>query len=233
MTPLEHLRCSGPGRRLAAVVWTAFWSLLACLLTNASAQVTLISTLDTGGGVGWNYFNAYADMAAWSQTSTYSQVSVAALLNGGDGTTTGTFYLVNQVGSGTTPANEIARSSFSVTASSFSPQLVTLFTGLTLGPGTYYLVASGSGPGGWDISVDSPSPVSTAPDVSMSINNFRAQNLTEYPPANLYSSFYPGTYPYNLEYLVTSVPEPAPMALWGMGAVVFTTLFRGATRPRA
>jgi hypothetical protein len=194
--------------------------LFACCLSSVSAQVTNISTVDpVGGSTGWNYFNAFADMAAWTQLSSHSQVSISALVDGGDGTTTGTFYLMTQVGPGTTTASELAHASFSVTGSTFAPQLVTLFSGLTLGPGTYYLVGAGSGPGGWVDNTLNQTPV-TAPDVSMAINNFRAQVYDPYPPANSFMSYYPGIFPYNLEYIVSEVPEPSALTLLGISLLI-------------
>lgn len=86
-------------------------------------------------------------MAAWSQTDLYSNVSVKAELDGNGTAINGTAYLMTQVGPGTTTANQIASADFAVTALPFGPDLTTLFTGLTLGPGTYYLIITASG--GW------------------------------------------------------------------------------------
>ncbi len=61
-----------------------------------------------------------------------------------------TAYLTTQIGPGTTAANEIASSSSVITLAgsqvtapyTFSPQ--TIFSGLSLGPGNYYLLLSGT-----------------------------------------------------------------------------------------
>ncbi len=195
---------------------------------SARAQVVVLNTIENHGG--WAHINVYAPMAAWTQTATYSGLNIAAMLNGGDATTTGTFYLMDQVGRGTTTAHELARASFSITGSSFRPELVTIFDGLTLGPGTYYLVAGGSGPGGWETTTG-PQAVFTAPDVSLAVNHFSAQIYDPYPPAN---AFYNAAYnrpDYNLEFVI-SVPEPASAALFLFSSLTFLIFTSAPPRAR-
>ncbi|MDB6112971.1 MAG: hypothetical protein JWR69_4721 [Pedosphaera sp.] len=206
------LRNLSPRSRSWTIARLSISFLIACLASGASAQ-TVISTVD--GNNGMSFFNAYADMVSWTQTSTYSQVSIQVMLNGNGGTTAGTFYLMTQVGANTTTASELAHSSFSVS----KLELVPLFTGLTLGPGTYYLVGSGSGPGGWELTVGNQ-PVVAAPGVSLDINNFKSQINNSYAPANDFSSWYyppEARPPYNLEFMIQAVPEPAPATLLAAG----------------
>lgn len=212
-----------PKSRCWTVARLALSLLVAGLASRAPAQ-TVISTSQSTNG--WNFFNAYDSMVSWTQTSTHSQVSISAMLNGSGntvgGTTAGTFYLMTQVGPNTTTANELARSSFSVSTLGMVP----LFTGLTLGPGTYYLVGSGSGPGGWELSTVDESVV-TAPGVSLNINNFLAEAYNPYAPANSFSShnYIPELpYAYNLEFLVQEVPEPAPGTLLAAGLMTMLVL---------
>jgi hypothetical protein len=80
----------------------------------------------------------------WNQTATYTNVSITMPLRdstagGPIATLEGTVYLMRQVGPGTTAANEVVApvQVFGLTAS-FAPR--TLFSGLTLAPGNYYLV---------------------------------------------------------------------------------------------
>lgn len=83
----------------------------------------------------------------WSLTSTFTNVSITAGLLSGSGYTA---YLMNQIGPGTTVANQVAiASNFSIPTGSTPP----IFTGLTLGPGNYYLVVElpASGATGWTI----------------------------------------------------------------------------------
>jgi hypothetical protein len=80
---------------------------------------------------------------SWNQAALYNNVTITAPLednsNGGPiAGIEGTVYLTNQIGPGTTVANLVAPP---VTVSGLTNTFTvrTLFTGLTLGPGTYYL----------------------------------------------------------------------------------------------
>jgi hypothetical protein len=74
------------------------------------------------------------------QTGNYTNVTITARLNGGVATsTTANIYLLNALGPETTAAaNQIAYELETIPAGTHG---VTLFTGLTLGPGTYYPLA--------------------------------------------------------------------------------------------
>ncbi|MBN8906253.1 MAG: hypothetical protein J0H99_06455, partial [Rhodospirillales bacterium] len=79
-----------------------------------------------------------ANFVSWTQTSTYSNVTITAglanaLPNSVPGQ--GTVYLTKRTGPGTSVADEIARISLSNIPAAGA--LETLFTGLTLGPNTY------------------------------------------------------------------------------------------------
>jgi hypothetical protein len=212
----------------------SFW--FGCFADTASAQLTLLSTVQDHHGCA-NFGTGYASMAAWTQDRTYSQVNVAAILNGSRtetiGTSTGTFYLMTHVGMGTTTASELARASFSVTSSWDYPQLVPLFSGLILGPGTYYLVGSGSG-GGWQETVYNQT-LTTAPGVSLTVNNYQAHIYRSYIPGNDFSNpWYPfeQTPPYNLEFVVSAVPEPTSRTLFGVGSLCLVGALRAARGQR-
>lgn len=79
----------------------------------------------------------------WSQTTTYTGVTITAMLNITDTNPAGapgTAYLTTSLGPGA--ANFVAPVSFNVPVTQTTPAPVTLFTGLTLPPGTYYLTIS-------------------------------------------------------------------------------------------
>jgi hypothetical protein len=196
------------------------------LLTgNLLAQTTIISTISGDGG--FDLFGSQVDMAAWSQTSLYNNVSVSAELDGVGSTITGTAYLVTQVGSGTTSANQIMSADFTVSTLPFEPDLTTLFSGLTLGPGTYYLVITASG-GGWEISDPSATSV-MAPGVTLVAGNYTTNpgNVDQsYPPDDAFSSAPESS---NLEFVV-STPEPPVSALLGFGLISMTVMCRKAFR---
>jgi hypothetical protein len=99
---------------------------------------TIVSELGGTGGTGGAPAFAAVD---WTQTSTYTDVTIDALLED-DGLVApaqGVAYLMSKIGPGSTSANEVTSPfSFSVP---YGPGVSKqLFSGLTLGPGTYYLV---------------------------------------------------------------------------------------------
>ncbi len=116
---------------------TAFF--MTALLTGFSFGGTIISDLCCNGTSG-SYGGSVA--VSWTETGSYTNVSIGANLatNNGLSTSTGTAYLLNMIGPGATSANELA-TPFSITVNG-NPgvnSITPLFSGLTLGPGTYYL----------------------------------------------------------------------------------------------
>ena len=108
--------------------------------TLPAATIYSVSGINPFGG----YFGQSTMDFGWSQSSTFTGVTIALPLadltmGGPISGTEGTVYLTNQIGPGTTAANNVAvPTSVSGLSALFSP--TTLFTGLTLGPGNYYLV---------------------------------------------------------------------------------------------
>ena len=91
----------------------------------------------TGTSAGVDNENATAQ-SSWTQTTTYTGVTIQTTLDSCGGVASGTAYLTLN---GTAAGNQIAVNN----AASVNPGAgggdgtVTLFSGLTLGPGTYYL----------------------------------------------------------------------------------------------
>jgi hypothetical protein len=83
------------------------------------------------------------EYVSWTQTGTFSNVTIQANLSSTSGTASGNVYLTTQVGVGTTVAQQIATAAVSTSNTASSGLATTLLSGLTLGPGTYYLVVSG------------------------------------------------------------------------------------------
>lgn len=195
-----------------------------CCLLALSAGVSLAATVFSitpspsyEGGVG------LSDIAiGWTQTGTYSGVTISMIL--ADGTpggplsgTEATAYLMNAVGPGTTVSNEVTTpDTVSGLSDTFSD--VTLFSGLTLPAGTYYLVidqaneyvtvqySSGTpvevdGTGVTDLGETAGTPAPFPPD-------FSPYGSPIAPTIELSITGTPG---------LSSVPEPAGLALTGLG----------------
>jgi hypothetical protein len=119
-----------------------FAPILAFLVMSGVTQAANVFSI-TGSST-FGFANQKVLVQAWSQVSIYSNVTItmplADLSSGGPiGGVEGTVYLMNQIGPGTTSANEVAPPvSISGLTASFTTR--TLFSGLTLGAGNYYVV---------------------------------------------------------------------------------------------
>lgn len=100
--------------------------------------------IETGAGsIGPSIDAGQFESQGWTQTNTYDDASISvALFSWTPGSIFNiTAYLTNTIGSlATSPA--IATTSFSGETPDWNPETFLLFSGLTLGPGTYYLTMS-------------------------------------------------------------------------------------------
>jgi hypothetical protein len=94
-----------------------------------ATPITVISNTGANNGAEINW-----TAESWTQTGNYTGVSISATLDAGNAMV----YLLDQLGPGTTMANEVVPSENITVTGGF--QDFTLFSGLTLGPGTYYLL---------------------------------------------------------------------------------------------
>jgi hypothetical protein len=180
---------------------------------------TIIST-----GVGPNGPSVYASQyeeQGWTQTQSYVNVSIqVALYSWTPGMPfDGTAYLTESIGlPATLPALDSV--TFSGVTANTTPETITLFSGLSLGPGTYYLTLAstddwGTQPGAiWDMECSSCSLVldSGVTLLSQEFANAQAENVS-YAPG---SSFTASNPPLNLtvtgNLAPTSSPEPSGFA---------------------
>jgi hypothetical protein len=204
-----------------------------CAQTVVSVTGTPVNDSHNPGGAGF---------ATWTQTGTFSNVTIQATIYSCYETASGYGYLTLN---GTAQANQVAQSSLlSVGSSSYNGATtaqVTVFTGLTLGPGTYYLTISPTGSECGKLWEDTASPTeSTATGVSLpatafgasswvsgSFNQYASINST-YPPAG---TFYYSNGPYFL-YTVTGSPvggtTPAVPAMTLPAAIGLCLLLLGS-----
>ena len=218
----------------ASVVLTA-----CCLFAVPLQADNVINTIN--GAAGFAILGGPPDArrtleAAWNQTSAFSNVGVAAMIDPGESETeshsfSGTAFLMNQIGPGTTVANEIGHSPFTVTGTAFNPTLVTLFTGLTLPSGTYYLIltAAVGQTGGWE-NADVPTLVVAAPGVTL-VEQKGLGGEPAYPPTAIFHHLGGNA----LEFQVTGnavASEPGALVLAAFGVLPFVGIIRARLRRR-
>jgi hypothetical protein len=147
-------------------------------------SVTAPPALSTGiGGIS----------TSWSQSEPYTGESISALVDSlqvGQ-TPTANAYLTTRIGPGTTTADEIAHTQFTVPAElpvcspSSCGAMVTLFSGLSLGPGNYFVTmspnAASIGEVGWFPALNPTVIVDTGVSEGAS---FMASAVASYPPAS-------------------------------------------------
>jgi hypothetical protein len=161
---------------------------------------------------------------SWSQTNTYGDVSIFADLNGFGGSGAGIAYLTTALGPGTTAANEAAAPDNFTFPN--SQQDVQLFSGLNLGPGTYYLTVYGTG--GWGLS-QNPSTTTVTEDTGAALGQpYDSDDLTF--PTFIPAADYATPIACCLVFAVDGTPVPEPNLQWPIGfaglALVCWKLYR-------
>jgi hypothetical protein len=178
---------------------------------------------------------------SWSQSNAYTGVSIAALVDSAivGQTPTADAYLTTAIGPGTTTTDEIARAQFTVPAqlpvcsTSSCGAMVTLFSGLSLGPGNYFVTLGpdplSSGIVGWFPALNPTVLVDTGVSEGTS---FIAAAVASYPPASAFMVYMMGVSPpvppilfdVAMNFAVTGtaatrIPEPPTTTLIAFGAL--------------
>jgi hypothetical protein len=202
------LAVGGIGALVGSTTRALIVSALAATVAHAG---TIVSTLGvSNGGVGNSVL-----AVSWTQTQSYSNVSVMADIAG-----TGTAWLTTATGPSATPAQALA--TVPLPGNFVSPnQPTVLFSGLDLSPGTYYLVASlhSSGPGVyWSTEPLRDPTVVTAPGVSLGPSLFGGDLIfPTYGPSASFSSIGIDRF----QFSVDSAPEPSTVTLTASGFILF------------
>jgi hypothetical protein len=219
---------------------------ITALIPVGSASGAPLFVQTEGGGFGGILGNTPAAIS-WTQADTWTNVEISLELFNRCGehpflctdgiTGTGRAYLTDSIGAGTTQgANEIAATAISTTTP--GSQIITAFSGLTLGPGTYYVIYSYGAPLnlGWLMAA---SPIQVAGDgVTPGPTSLYLGDLT--------GAYEPSEQPFEVvrdQYLmfnisgtrVDEIPEPSLLFLSGVsvcGALARRTLLRHVCRLR-
>jgi hypothetical protein len=217
-------------KNITALAIFARAGLFALFLASQSSGATVVSVSGTTfteipvGAVSGG--NGQVLAASWSSTTSFTGVTISALLTteifGGNptGDVTGQAYLMTAIGPGTTVASQIATAPFLVSSTFVTPTNVTLFSGLTLGPGTYDLVLDNpaNSPRFYWVT-SSPTTVTVAPGTTHLPDSITGNKDLIYAPA---SPFAQSTRSDSLEFTVTGTagaPEPATFSMFALGVL--------------
>jgi hypothetical protein len=188
-----------------------FASLMILLATTAFAHAA--NVINATSPSPFSFGNQAVFVTAWAQGAVYTNVTITMPLednsSGGPiGGVEGTVYLMNQIGPGTTTANQVAPPiAISGLTNAFTPR--TLFTGLTLPAGNYYvvLVPTNTNPTSMSPAASS-SPVVTLGTSVTALGSNTAHSSAVYPPS---TSVTLGTAEGSLLFTVTGDPAaPTP-----------------------
>jgi hypothetical protein len=171
-----------------------------------------------GDPFGADEANAFS--VSWTLTQAYTNVSITAQLDGWSGTA----YLTTQLGPGTTIGDQLASTSFDVGD--------VLFSGLTLSPGTYFLVITTTPLTSlsWEASRSPVVSVGSGAAIGDDSYAFGVQNLG-YVPAATFGPGFGNTLLYAVAGDASAVPEPGTFTL-GLIALSGVALLRKRNNTR-
>ena len=189
---------------------------LCLMLLSLAVPAGAVTVYSVTGPLGGGYASdATQELhSAWSQTGSYSNVSISALLGGMTGVASA--YLTTTIGPGTTAGDVVASTMVGWPAVSPDYAFVQIFSGLNLGPGDYYLIIGGTGQGDWG-KASAPTVV-TDTGVTALGQGYCSSCATAFVPANSYTSFALGV---QLVVEGEAVPEPGTFWLLLAGLLLF------------
>jgi MYXO-CTERM domain-containing protein len=209
--------------RTARTYWLAAASFLALPAFGATIVSDLYNGFTSGNSGGFH-------VVTWTQTGSYTGVSIGANLGTANGlsTSTGTAYLMDLIGPTATSLNEVtAPFSISVTGNPSINTMTPLFSGLSLGPGTYYLVINPTSTGQSD-SLDwalTGTPLQTLDSgVTQGTDLTNSGAVAGFPPASSTTTeanslifVVNGTMTTSMPPTPSGTPEPSSLALAALG----------------
>ena len=187
---------------------------------------------DATGGASGNMAQGYVTAVGWSQTQGYSNVTIGAALDDFAGSHPNfTAYLTTQIGPGTSATQEIASASVvGPNVANPTTSLTTIFTGLTVGPGTYYLTIYGDVNAGlvglpplpgdcWTYTTSPTTTLDTG--VTLLLGNGEAAGVAAYPPASAIPASGGQSFP--LLFQVTGTPVTPPSLSKSFGSIAISS----------
>jgi len=207
----------------ASASWVAIATILLCPLSLVADTIISVTAPPSLSSL---IESSFVVSTSWSQSDAYTNATIAVLVNSAlvGEMPTAEAYLTTSIGPGTTTADEIAQTQFTVpgelpVCSPFAcGALVTLFSGLSLSPRTYFLTlgphATSNGTVGWFPALNPTVIEDTGVAEGASFFSLAADT---YAPASAFE-----IYSEALNYTVTgtsAIPEPRMAPLIGLAAL--------------
>lgn len=206
-------------------------ALLVILLLIAVAAPAA-TVYDVTGPSPFGFANQTVLVEAWSQTSLYNNVTITAPLedNSSGGPIAGvegTVYLTNKIGPGTTAANLVAPPvNISGLTNTFTVR--TLFTGLTLGAGTYYLTFKSTNSNPLSMSVEGSSTPVVTVGAGVSEAGADGQIASDpFPPATAVTLTTPGNLFVNVSGTLIANPGVPAISPWMLSVLALALAVAG------
>jgi hypothetical protein len=203
-----------------------------------SLQANTIISTSGQAGISTLISSRRAVWVSWTASQSYSDVSISVFIDSSfpGETPSATAYLTTQIGPGTTAlGHEIASAMFTVPSvlpvclPGICGATVTVLSGLTLGPGTYFLTLGSDAPTspvvGWFPIIGSFSTVSDSGVTLSSVVGTTGFSgpVVGYPPGNLFevNNFFGLAQIFEVTGTPVPVPEPGAGYLVGLGVAMF------------
>jgi hypothetical protein len=160
---------------------------------------------------------------SWSSASTLTNASISVNVGSINPGVTVTAWLMTAIGPGTTTTSQVATTTFTApTVANFTsaPPATTVFSGLNLNPGTYYVVLSSTAGGVWEFCGTTAATGVTYGGARGALGGFNAV----FPPASTFTS---NARAFDMQIVGTATATVPALSEWALLALAIGLAFVG------